>query len=115
MRRLLVGGLLERVHAHALRVGAAQHVGDGGVLAGGVDPLQYDEQRALLLRVHASLQVGDLVDEAGELVTGVVGVVVGAGVGGVLVGERHLHPGLDPVQRGGRWHGVGIPATMGVV
>ena len=84
VRRLLVGRLLERVDAHALRVRAAEHVGDGGVLARRVDPLQHHEQRPLLLGVQARLQVGDPLDQVGEL--GVVGVV--AGVGRVEVGER---------------------------
>ena len=64
MCRLLVGRLLEAVHAHAGRVGAAEHVGDRGVLAGGVDALQDHEQRALLLGVEARLEVGDVLDEA---------------------------------------------------
>jgi hypothetical protein len=88
-------------------------VGDRGVLAGGVDPLEHDEQRALLLGVQARLQVGDVVDEVLELRAGGVGVAVSAGVGGILVGERDRRVGSDAVERVVRRHGTRIPATMG--
>ena len=54
VRELLAGGLLERVHAHARRVRAAQDVLDRAVLARRVDALQDDQQRALLLGVAAA-------------------------------------------------------------
>ena len=67
MRELLVGRLLEGVDPHAGGVRAAQDVLDRAVLAGRVDALQHDQQRALLLRVQALLQVGDLLDQPAVL------------------------------------------------
>ena len=99
MRQLLAGRLLEGVDAHAGRVGAAQDVLDGAVLAGGVDALEHDEQRALLLRVQPLLQAGDLLAQPARTRARPRPRAEAAGVRGVVLGEREALARLDPVAR----------------
>ena len=58
MGELLRGRLLEAGDGGALRVHRGHHVPAGAVLAGGVDALQHDQERVLLLGVEPVLQLG---------------------------------------------------------
>jgi hypothetical protein len=53
---LLRGRDLERRDRTALRIECLHHLGDRPVLAGGVDPLEHDEDRMFALRPHCVLE-----------------------------------------------------------
>ena len=90
-----LGRLLEAGDGGALRVHRGHHVPDGAVLAGGVDALEHDEQRVLLLGVEPVLQLGQARDLLGELGLGALLVLVLAVEAGVDRLELHLRAGLD--------------------
>ncbi len=52
VRELGGRGLLERVNARALRIHAAEDVLDRSVLAGGIEPLEDDQQRVRVAGVE---------------------------------------------------------------
>ena len=58
---------LERRDAAALRVDAREDVADRPVLAGGVEPLEDEEDAPLSLGVEALLQRRELLEQRGEL------------------------------------------------
>ena len=99
MRGLLLGGLLERVHAATLRIGLTEHVLDRRVLARRVDALQHDKQRTLVLRVQTLLQLGDAIRQHRELTLGLHRAVEVVRIRGVVLGELDPLARLDPVAR----------------
>ena len=69
--RVLFGRrLLEALHFDALRVHGADHVPAGAVLAGPVDALQHDQQRAAAVAVEQALHGCQLGVGALELLLG---------------------------------------------
>jgi hypothetical protein len=52
---LSLGRLLEASHVNALRVHSLDHMPAGPVLAGAIDPLQYDQKRVAAVGIKGAL------------------------------------------------------------
>jgi hypothetical protein len=84
------------VHAAALRVEAGHDVADDAVLAGGVHPLQHDQQRPAPICIEALLQPGETGDVVRERRLGVVLVEIEpAGIGAIERGEAEAAAMVD--------------------
>ena len=80
VREILLARRLERVHVAALRVETGHDVVDDAVLAGGIHPLEHDEQRPAAVGIEALLQLGEALDVVREQCLGVI-LVEAAGIG----------------------------------
>ena len=89
VREFLVARRLERVHIAALRVEARHDVVDDAVLAGGIHPLQHDEQRPAAVGIEALLQLGETLDVVRQHRFGVV-LVETTGIGGIERSEAEM-------------------------
>jgi len=90
MGELLVSRLLEAGHLDTLWIGAADHVADHAVFAGGIEALQHDQQRALAFGVKPVLQPRQVFHLARNFRSVVVVALVLAFVAGVNIGEFDL-------------------------
>ena len=95
VRGLFGRGDLEPLHLAALRVHGADHVPAHAVLAGGVQPLQHDQERVAVVAVHLALQVAQLGLDGLELLGRRLVVAVLAAEGGIELLEPDLAAGLD--------------------
>ena len=82
VREILLARRLERVHVAALRVETRHDMLDHAILAGGIHPLQHDQQRPAAVGIEALLQLAEALEVVREHRLGVV-LVVPAGVRGI--------------------------------
>ena len=95
VRRLFARRLFKRVHARALRIEPAKDVGNGSVFAGGVEPLEHDQQRVLVAGVEQILEPAQLVDVVRHLIRGIVLARVRSGKARIDISQADVRSGFD--------------------
>src|SRR5262249_22277651 len=101
MIELLRARRLERVHLAALRIDARHRVLDDAVLAGGIHPLQHDQQRPAVVGIEALLQAAEALDVVRQHRLGLVlAEVDSAGVRTIDRGEAETAGMIDAITLG---------------
>src|SRR5579872_3041478 len=95
MRLLLGGGLLEIRHAAAEWIDATQNMRDDAVFTGGVETLQYNQQRLASLRVKTHMAVSDARAIGFERFFGVALIDVGVDKSWIRLTDFEAFAGLD--------------------